>query len=108
LDNLKQTWGGDATELKLIYEPQLQTLRHEIDNVLRDQALQELQLKRNEYDLWQIQNQISILDSDNDINQFNLLKQELDNSNIELQHIKNQLDQYFTDLTKQRNIMENL
>jgi hypothetical protein len=108
LDNLKQTWGGDATELQSIYGPQLQALRNAIDDVLRDQALQELQLKRHEYDQWQIQQQISTLDGDNDLIRFNLLKQELDGSNTELNLLRNQLDQRFIDLTKQQNLMDNL
>jgi chromosome segregation ATPase len=108
LDHLKQTWGGDGAELESIYGPQLKTLRNEIDNALRDQALQELQLKRHEYDLWQIQQQIAILDVDNDVNRFHVLQQELDGSNMELQHLKNQVDQRFLDLIKQRNLMESL
>ena len=45
-----------------------------IDDALRDQAFQELQLKRHEYDLWQIQQQIEYFDGDNDINRLNFLK----------------------------------
>jgi chromosome segregation ATPase len=108
LNDLKQTWGGDATELQSTYGPQLQALRNAMDDTLRDQALQELQLKRHEYDLWQIQEQIATLDGDNDLIRFNFLKQELDGSTMELDLLRNQLDQRFIDLTKQRNLMEHL
>lgn len=108
LNHLKETWGGDGAELHLIYGPQLQALRDEIDNALRNQALQELQLKRHEYDIWQTQQQITIFDNDNDINRLNLLKQELNGSHIELEHLTKQLDQRFPDLIKQQNIMNNL
>jgi chromosome segregation ATPase len=108
LQNVKQTWGGDGTELQAIYGPQLQALRNGIDDALSDQALQELILKRHEYDLWQIQQQIATIDGDNDINRFNILKQELDGSILELDHLRNQLDQRFTDLSKQQSLMDHL
>lgn len=108
LNDLKQTWGGDGVELQLKYGPQLNKLREDIDNALRDQALQELQLKRQEYDLWQIQEQIATLDSDNDVNRLNFLKQELDASNLDIEDLKNQLDLSFANLSKYQSIMDNL
>jgi len=108
LSTLKQSWGGEAAELQSVYGPQLQVLRNAIDDALRDQALQELQFKRHEYDLWQIQQQIATLDSDNDIIRFNQLKQELDGSSVELQYLREQLDQRVSELAKQQALMANL
>ncbi|UJR21411.1 hypothetical protein I4U23_024500 [Adineta vaga] len=108
LNDLKQAWGGDATQLQAVYNPQLQALREQIDNAMRDRAFQELQLKRHEYDLWQIQQQIATFDDLTDINRLNHLKQELDNTNRELEHLRNQFDQRIGDLARQRSIMEEL
>lgn len=108
ITNLKQTWGGDATHLHATYDPQLQTLRGEINNAIRDQGLQELQLKRQEYELWQVQQQLAIFDDNSDLNRLNFLKQELEASNNELDHLRNHLDQRSTDLIRQRSIMDEL
>jgi chromosome segregation ATPase len=108
LNTIKETWGGDATALQAKYGPQLKTLRNEIDNALRDHALQELQLKRHEYDLWQIQQQIAIFDDDEDINRLNFLKQELDASDMEIELLKNLLDQRLPDLSRYQILMDNL
>ena len=86
----------------------MQVLRNAIDDALRDQALQELQFKRHEYDTWQIQQQIATISSDSDFIRFNQLKQELDASNVEFNHLREQLDQRFSDLSKQQTLMENL
>lgn len=107
LNHLKQSWGGDGTEIHSIYAPQLQALRKAMDDALRDRALQELQYKRQEYDLWQIQQQIAGLDGDQDFIRFNQLKQAVDGSQVELDLLRNQLDQRFTDLNKYRSLMEN-
>ena len=107
LNHLKDSWGGDAAEIHSIYGPQLRALRQAMDDALRDRALQELQFKRQEYDLWQIQQQIAAIDGDQDSMKLNLLKQALDGSQVELEHLRNQLDQRFTDLNKQRSLMEN-
>ena len=108
LDRLKQTWGGDALQLQSTYGPQLQALRAAIDNAIRDQTLQELQLKRFEYDSWQIQQQIAAFDPAQDAHRFQLLKQQLDGSAQELELLKNQFDQRLADLARQRHGMENL
>jgi chromosome segregation ATPase len=108
LNTLRETWGGDGTELHAKYGPQLKTLRNGIDNALRDHALQELQLKRQEYDLWQIQQQIATFDDDEDINRLNFLKQELNASNMEIELLKNLLDQRFPELSRQQVLMDNL
>ena len=108
LDRLKQTWGGDALQLQSAFGPQLQALRAGIDNVIRDQTLQELQLKRFEYDSWQIQQQIAAFDPAQDAQRFSLLKQQLDGSSQELELLKNQFDQRLSDLARQRHAMENL
>ncbi|CAF0923141.1 unnamed protein product [Adineta steineri] len=108
LTNLKQSWGGDAAQLHAVYDPQLKALREQIDAAIRDRAYQELQLKRHEYDLWQIQQQIATFEDNNDINRLNQLKQELDGTSVELEHLRNLCDQRLTDLTRQRSIMEDL
>jgi len=108
LNTIKETWGGDGTALQAKYGPQLKTLRNEIDNALRDHALQELQLKRHEYDLWQIQQQIAIFDDEEDINRLNFLKQELDASDMEIELLKNLLDQRLPDLSRYQILMDNL
>ena len=108
LENLKRTWGGDAAQAQSAYGPQLQGLRDAIDAALRDQTLQELQLKRHEYDAWQIQQQIAATDVDNDVHRFNRLKQQLEGSSLELEQVKNQFDQRLFDLSRQRTLMEAL
>jgi chromosome segregation ATPase len=108
LGTLKQAWGADAARLHAHYGPQLKTLRDAIDNAIRDQGLRELQLKRHEYDLWQVQQQIEIADGDNEINKLNSLKQELDATTMDIDHLKNQCEQGLIDLSKQRSLMENL
>jgi hypothetical protein len=108
LNTLKETWGGDAAQLHAAYGPKLQGLRGEINNVIRDQALQELELKRHEYDLWQIQEQIATFNDHEDLNRLSFLKQELDSSSIELEHLKKHVDQRLFDSTRQRTIMEEL
>ncbi|CAF1676579.1 unnamed protein product, partial [Adineta ricciae] len=108
LNDLKQAWGGDAAQLQAVYNPQLQALREQIDNAMRDRALQDLQLKRHEYELWQIQQQIATFDDYEDINRINHLKQELDNTHLELEQLRNQFDQRLGDLTRHRSIMDDL
>jgi chromosome segregation ATPase len=108
LDSLKQAWGSDATQLQSAYAPQLLALRQAIDGAIRDQSLQELKMKRHEYDAWQIEQQIAALDVDHDAQRLNLLKQQLDSSNLELEHLRTQFDQRLTELARQRAQMENL
>jgi hypothetical protein len=108
LNNLRQAWGADAGQLQASYGPQLQALRDAINDAIRDQTFQELQLKRAEYDSWQVKKQISALDGDSDINRLNSLKQQLDASAIELEQTKIQFDQRLSDLARQRHLMENL
>ena len=100
LTNLRQAWGGDAIEIQSNFDPQLNNLRRGIDDSLRDQALQELRIKRSEYDIWQLQQQIAALNYEQD--------QELDGSTVELEHLKNQLDEKFANLDKQRHLAESL
>jgi len=108
LEHLRRTWGVDGDRLQAAYAPQLQGLRKDLDNAFRDEALQQLQLKRAEYDLWQIQQQIAALDDGGDRQRLDLLAQQLENSNVELDHLKNQFEQRLNDLARQRNTMENL
>lgn len=108
LSNLKQAWGGDVSEVQSIFEPQLNKLRQGMDDSLRDQALHELRIKRSEYDIWQLQQQIAALDYEQDKQRFQLLQQEFDGSQVELEHLRNQLDEKFSNLNKQRQLAENL
>ena len=108
LTNLRQAWGGDAIEIQSNFDPQLNNLRRGIDDSLRDQALQELRIKRSEYDIWQLQQQIAALNYEQDQQYFRLLEQELDGSTVELEHLKNQLDEKFANLDKQRHLAESL
>ena len=86
----------------------MNNLRRGIDDSLRDQALQELRIKRSEYDIWQLQQQIAALNYEQDQQYFRLLEQELDGSTVELEHLKNQLDEKFANLDKQRHLAESL
>lgn len=108
LSNLKQAWGGDVSEVQSMFEPQLNKLRQGMDDSLRDQALHELRIKRSEYDIWQLQQQIAALDYEQDKQRFQLLQQEFDGSQVELEHLRNQLDEKFSNLNKQRQLAENL
>lgn len=108
LKDLKEAWGGDAAQVQAAYRPQLQELREKIDNAIRDRAYQDLQLKRHEYDVWQIQQQIAAVDDPTDVNRLNHLKQELDGSALELEQLRQQFDQRLGDLTRQRSAMDDL
>jgi chromosome segregation ATPase len=107
LKNLKQAWGSDAAQLHANYGPQLKALRDAIDDAIRNQGLRELQIKRHEYDLWQVQQQIATID-ESDSNRLNLLKQELDATTLDIEQLRNQFEQGLTDLAKQQTTMENL
>lgn len=107
LEHLKRTWGVDSDRLHGTYGPQLQGLRQDLDGAIRDHALQELRLKRAEYDLWQVQQQIAAFDGDLDGQRLELLKQQLDSSHIELDQLAKQFDQRLNDLARQRQAMEN-
>lgn len=108
INNLKEHWGGDATEVILKFGPQLQKFRDDIDNALRDKNLQEFQLRRQEYELWQIQEQLAAQDPDSDVNHLNRLKQDLDASSIEMENLRSQLNQNATQLSRQQSLMDNL
>ncbi|CAF1073131.1 unnamed protein product [Rotaria sordida] len=108
LHDLKQEWGGDMSQLQVTYGPQLQALRIELDKTIRDQALQELQLKRYDYDIWHIQEQIASLDSGFDSHKLNILKQELEASYIGFEQLKNLYDKTFNDLENLKNLMDGL
>ncbi|CAF0978891.1 unnamed protein product [Rotaria sp. Silwood1] len=108
LQNLKEAWGGDMSQLQAAYGPQLQALRGELDNAIRDQALQELQLKRHDFDIWHLQQQIASIDGSYDIYKLNILKQELEASYIGFEQLKNLYDKTFLDLENLKNLMNSL
>ncbi|CAF2412358.1 unnamed protein product [Rotaria sp. Silwood2] len=108
LQNLKQEWGGDMSQLQAAYGPQLQALRLALDHAIRDQAFQELQLKRHDYDIWNIQEQITSIDGGYDTYKLNILKQELEASNIGFDQLKSLYDKTFIDLENLKNLMNNL
>jgi chromosome segregation ATPase len=107
LDSVREKWGANTEQLNAKYGPQLQTLRYTIDNSLRDQVLQELQLKQYEYDIWQTQQRINAFDDDTK-NRLNEVQQELQNSIDDLEKLKNQFDRRSADLIQQRTKLKNL
>ncbi|CAF0894256.1 unnamed protein product [Rotaria sordida] len=107
LQNLKENWSNDTNQLHTTYGPDLQSLRGEIDNSLRDQVLQELLSQRYEYDIWQTQQRINALDGHTS-KRLHVVQQELNQSIDALEQIKNQYDRYSTDLVKQRTNVDSL
>ncbi|CAF1534139.1 unnamed protein product [Rotaria magnacalcarata] len=104
--NLKQNWGGDIDQLHSTYGSQLQTLRCDLDQAINDQTLQELKLKRNDVDIYQLQEQIAAIDPNYDEYHLNKLKQELDLSLLTVEQLKSQADKSFIDLGRLKNLMD--
>lgn len=106
LDVLRRAWGNETSQIQSIYDPKLRDFRRSIDQSIKDQAIQELQLKRYEYDIYQIQQQINSLNPEFDREKLILVKNQLDRSAVELDEIRVQFDQRLQDLARQRETME--
>jgi len=106
-DDLTEKWGSNIDKLHGTYGPQLKSLRNGLDNSLRDQVHQTLQLKQHEYDISETQQRINAFDGDTK-NRLYALEQELNNSSNDLERLKKQFDQRSTDIIQQRSNLENL
>lgn len=107
IDEIRRKWGDNTEQVNKTHNPQLRAIRDNINDSLRDQIFQELQLKRYEYDIEQSQERINAFDDDT-TNRLNTVQEELNKSINDLENLKNQFDQYSTDLIEQRNYLENL
>lgn len=107
LEALKDKWGLDTERLNAAYAPQLKTLRNGIDSSLHDRIFEELQLKQNEYDMWQTEQRINTL-GDDAADRINKLQQDLNNSVQDLEKLKTQYDRRSADLLQKRSKLENL
>jgi chromosome segregation ATPase len=107
IDELRRKWGDNTEQLNKTHGPQLRAFREGIDDSLRDQVLQELQLKRYEYDIGQTQERINAFE-DNTSNRLNTMQDELNNSINNLEQLKNQFNRNSADLIQERNYLENL
>ena len=108
LRNLRQTWGSDTNQLQTVYESRLQALRNKLNDITRDRALQELQSKRYEYDIWQIHQQISAIDPNYDSQRLSSLKHELDRSSLYIEQLRYQFDRRLADVKRLEYTKDNL
>jgi chromosome segregation ATPase len=107
IDQIRQKWGDNTKQLNKTHNPQLRALRKGIDDSLRDQVLQELQLKRFEYDIEHTQQRINAFE-DNTPNRLNILQDELNNSVNNLENLKKQFDRNSTELIQQESYLQYL
>lgn len=106
LDFLRKNWAGETGKIQVEFDPKIRELRRSIDDSIRNQALQELQLKRHEYEIFQIEQQINSLNPDHDRERLAFVKNQLDQSIVELEQIRVEFDQRLKDLSRQRQSME--
>ncbi|CAF2033494.1 unnamed protein product [Rotaria magnacalcarata] len=107
LESLKRKWDNNMNQLDVILGLQLGSLRDTLDDGVRDNVLQELELKRHEDYIFIIQQRIATFESDNK-NQLNKAQQELNVSSNVLEHLRRQYEQNSKNLDQRRTAVNDL
>ena len=107
LEDFKENYGNDANRWHRTYGIDLKSLRNAIDLGVRDQTIQEIQTRRFEYDIFQMQQHITVF-NDHTRNRLIVIQQEFDVSCSLLEQIRYQFNRYSANIRQQRTIMENL